>query len=297
MRWIAVNNLISPRSQCSYKKDSSLHVFEPLTSCLHWTAYSTPPTVNFCFDISCEFQSNWLNVEKQMRSIFARKALNLCKRCGELRFFQRIHHFPRISYINLPQSSMRWIFLKKCGELCGEFLKEIWRNAVKYLFSPHSPKSLHFLQNSPHSLFFSQKFTQKHRPGKRILSRLCYLYLGMASSLTILHCVLVLSSAVMLGCRAACPQVGYWERVPGTPQYYCYTLLNVSEGVLSYWLVSSKCQGMSSSTAVAFNNKVSLPIFNQFVFSFNHVNTDYFLDPFCFAHSLVGLYFVRHRTC
>ncbi|XP_075249960.1 uncharacterized protein LOC142342499 [Convolutriloba macropyga] len=80
----------------------------------------------------------------------------------------------------------------------------------------------------------------------------------MASSLTILHCVLVLSSAVMLGCRAACPQVGYWERVPGTPQYYCYTLLNVSEGVLSYWLVSSKCQGMSSSTAVAFNNKTEL---------------------------------------
>ena len=121
--------------------------------------------------------------------------------------------------------------------------------------------------------------------------------LGMASSLTILHCVLVLSSAVMLGCQAACPQDGNWERVPGTPQYYCYTLLNVSEGVFNFWVVSRTCRGLRSSTVVTFNNKVRLPIFNQFVLSENIINTDYlFRIHSAPPPSSVGLYFLHPQA-
>ena len=91
------------------------------------------------------------------------------KKCGEFRgeffekrwnvvnyFFHRIHGFHRISYINLPQTSMRWIFernavifavhfCKKCGELRWNiYFHRIHRNhRISYNNSPQSP---HFLQ-------------------------------------------------------------------------------------------------------------------------------------------------------
>ena len=64
-------------------------------------------------------------------------------------FSHRIHHIHRISYINLPQKSMRRIFVKNAVNFVVNFC------AVKYIFSPHLPQSPHFLQ----------KITQKPRPG------------------------------------------------------------------------------------------------------------------------------------
>ena len=80
----AVNNLCSPRSRYSYKLESSLHGFEPqLTSFMPLTAHSTAPNVTHVINISCEFQSDWVNVGKQMRLTFARSAMifavNFCK--------------------------------------------------------------------------------------------------------------------------------------------------------------------------------------------------------------------------
>ena len=100
MRWIAVIYLFSPRSQYSYKKESSPHAFETLTSGLPSTAYSTAPTVTLFVDNSCQFKSDWLNVGKQMRWIFVRNAV----KCVELFYFHRIQRNHRISYNNSPQS-------------------------------------------------------------------------------------------------------------------------------------------------------------------------------------------------
>ena len=36
-------------------------------------------------------------------------------------FFNLIHRIHRISYISLPQKSIRWTFVKNCGEFLGEF--------------------------------------------------------------------------------------------------------------------------------------------------------------------------------
>ena len=111
-RWII---FFSPRSQYSYKKQSSLHGFEPLTSCMPSNAYSTAPTVTFLYVISCEFKSDWVNFGNHMRWIFVRNAV----KCGELFFF--------------TASS-------------GEKKKfTAWEKAVNYFFSPHSPHSPHFL--------------------------------------------------------------------------------------------------------------------------------------------------------
>ena len=148
------------------------------------TAYSTAPTVTYVCVISREFKSDSVNDGKQMCWIFVGNAVNFavifCKKWGGLRwiiFFCRIH---RISYINLPQNSMRSIFVryamnfavnfcKKCVEMrwifcnaftaftviltlichkcrCDEFSKEIRWNSLKYLSSPHSTRSPHFLQ-------------------------------------------------------------------------------------------------------------------------------------------------------
>ena len=68
-------------------------------------------------------------------------AVKFCKKCGEMRwpiFFHRVHRFHRISYINLPQNLMRWVFVRNAVnfcEKCGEIL-----------ILPHSPQSPHFLQ-------------------------------------------------------------------------------------------------------------------------------------------------------
>ena len=127
MRWIAVNYLFSPRSQYSYKKDSSQHGFDTLTSGMPFTAQFTAPTVTYIFAISCESKTDWVNFGKHMRWIFVRNAVNFevifCKKCGEMWwiiFFHSIHRFHRISYINLPRKLMRWIFVRnamKCGEI------------------------------------------------------------------------------------------------------------------------------------------------------------------------------------
>ena len=73
------------------------------------TAYSTAPTVLYFFNISCEFISDWVNVEKQLRWTFVRNtvnfAVNLCKKCGEKRwniYYYRIHRKQRIFYKNSP---------------------------------------------------------------------------------------------------------------------------------------------------------------------------------------------------
>ena len=69
--------------------------------------------------VACDFFIEITGVEV-WRWIFVRDAVNY--------FFDRIHRFHRISYINLPQKSMRWVFVSnavnfavnfavKCGEM------------------------------------------------------------------------------------------------------------------------------------------------------------------------------------
>ena len=125
------------------QKGTSMHGFEPLSFCTSWTSYSTAPTVKYCIYISCEIKSDSVNVEKQMRSIFVRNAVNFemsFVRYAVNYFFYRAHRIQRISCIICHKS---W---------CGKFLQEMRRN----IFSPHSPHSSHFLQKS----------TQRPRPGQ-----------------------------------------------------------------------------------------------------------------------------------
>ena len=58
------------------KKEASLHRFESLTSCMPST-YSTATTVTPLYDISCQFESDWVNVGKQMQLNIVWKAVNL----------------------------------------------------------------------------------------------------------------------------------------------------------------------------------------------------------------------------
>ena len=94
----AVNYLFSPRSHYSYRKQSSPHGFQPLTSCTPAITYSTAPTLTYCFNISCWFKSNWVNFEKQMPWIFVRNALNFsesfCKKCGNAVTYSFSPHSP-----------------------------------------------------------------------------------------------------------------------------------------------------------------------------------------------------------
>ena len=99
MRFIAVNYLISPRSQYSSKK-TSLQGFEPpiiglepLIPLLQLSLTAMKFLVNL----------NQINVGKQMRLFFARNAV----KCGELIFSPHSPHIHRISYINLPHKSKR----------------------------------------------------------------------------------------------------------------------------------------------------------------------------------------------
>ena len=48
----------------SYKKETAVHVFEPLISCMSTASYSTAPSVTYFIDISCEFKSDSINVMK-----------------------------------------------------------------------------------------------------------------------------------------------------------------------------------------------------------------------------------------
>ena len=105
------------------------------------------------------------------RWIFVRNAV----KCGEF-FFHRIHRFHRISYINLPQKSMRWIFVRNAVN----FAVKLCKNAVKcgeiFIFTAFTANTafltkIHRIQrisceNSPHSTHFLRKFTLKPRPGK-----------------------------------------------------------------------------------------------------------------------------------
>ena len=52
----------------SYKKETSVHGFEPLTSCMSTTSYSTAPSVTYVTDISGEFKIS-----------VAISAVNICK--------------------------------------------------------------------------------------------------------------------------------------------------------------------------------------------------------------------------
>ena len=93
-------------------------------------------------------------------------AMIFCKRCGEFRveflqemwwntaiFFHRIHN---ISYIILPQKSMRWIFVRNAMKIAVNFCMKC--GEMRWFLSPHSPHSPHFEQN----------FTQKPRPGMAV---------------------------------------------------------------------------------------------------------------------------------
>ena len=117
MFWITVNYLFSPRSQYSYKKESSPQVFQPLTSCMPSTAYSITPTVTSFLYISREFKSNWVKVGKQMRWIFVRNAVNLavnfCKKCGEMW---------RIIFFTAFTAFTAFLILICHKSRCGEFL-------------------------------------------------------------------------------------------------------------------------------------------------------------------------------
>ena len=132
------------------------------------------------------------------RWIFVRNAVNFavnfCKKCGEMWWIIFFHRFHRISYINLPQKSMQWIFVRnavKCGEFFFHRFHRIsyinlpqksmrWifvRNAVKFAanFCKKCGEmcwNIYFhrihrisYKDSPHSSHFLQKFTQKPRPG------------------------------------------------------------------------------------------------------------------------------------
>ena len=74
LRFLAVKKI----HRISYKKEIAVHVFEPLTSCVSITSYSTAPSVTFCSAISCEY--------KTRAEI---NAVNICKICdfsGEKNF-------------------------------------------------------------------------------------------------------------------------------------------------------------------------------------------------------------------
>ena len=81
------------------------------------------------------WKANAVNLCKKCSKVWGLILVRNAVKCSELFFFHQIHLFHRISYINLPENLLRWI-------LRWFFV----RNAVKYLFSPHSPQSPHFLR-------------------------------------------------------------------------------------------------------------------------------------------------------
>ena len=74
-------------------------------------------------------------------------------------FFHRIH---RISYIILPQNSMRWIFVRNAVNFAVNFCKKCGEMQWNIYF--HRNHHISY-KNSPHSPHLLQKFTQKPRPG------------------------------------------------------------------------------------------------------------------------------------
>ena len=80
-------------------------------------------------------------------------------------FFHRIHHFHRISYINLPQKSMRWIFVRNAVNFSVNFCKKCREMRWNIYF--HRNHHISY-KDSPH---FLQKFTQKPRPRVKKISQ------------------------------------------------------------------------------------------------------------------------------
>ena len=53
--FFAVKNIFHRIHRISYKKETPVHGFEPLTSCMSTSAYSTSQSVTYLIDISCAF--------------------------------------------------------------------------------------------------------------------------------------------------------------------------------------------------------------------------------------------------
>ena len=68
LRFLAVKNFFHRIHRISYKKETAVHVFEPLPYCRATTSYSTAPFVTHATYISCEFkisvEINAANVSK-----------------------------------------------------------------------------------------------------------------------------------------------------------------------------------------------------------------------------------------
>ena len=71
LRFLAVKNFFHRIHRISYKKETFLHGFEPLTSCLAITSASTAPSVKNDNDISCE-----LKISVEISAVNIRKICN-----------------------------------------------------------------------------------------------------------------------------------------------------------------------------------------------------------------------------
>ena len=94
-------------SEFLQKKESFLHGFEPLTSCMP-SSYSTAPNITYCIDLSCEIKSDWVEVGKKCGD-FVRNAV----KCAELFLFTAFTAFTAFLTLMCHKS---W---------CGEFLSEM----------------------------------------------------------------------------------------------------------------------------------------------------------------------------
>ena len=105
----------------------------------------------------------------QIEQTLEENAVNYCKKFGEMWwiiFFHSIHHFHLISNIKLPQNSMRWTFVRKAVNFAVNFCRKCGEMRLNIYFHRIHRNHRISYKNSPHSLHFSQKFTQKSRPGE-----------------------------------------------------------------------------------------------------------------------------------
>ena len=94
--------------------------------------------------------------------------MNFCTNCGEMRWIIFFTALDAFFYINLPQQSMQWVFVRKAVNVAVNICKkcdEMWWNI--YCHRIHRNHRISF-KNSPHSPHFLQKFTRKPRPGNQI---------------------------------------------------------------------------------------------------------------------------------
>ena len=127
--------------------------------------------------------------------LFAVNAVNrkkFCKKSCEMRwiFFHRLHCFHRIPYINLHQSSMRWILVTKAANIAVKFCKnwgEMWWNILVHRI--HRNHRISY-KNSPHSPHFLQKVTQKPWPGSL---NVLWLVIANSTILRLLPCIDIIS--------------------------------------------------------------------------------------------------------